>query len=208
VTLAVQPALDIWGELAEGRVPDHERRIVAVSTDRLTWLKARARGVTSTDAARMSSVKSLDQVAMDKVLGRSFRGNAYTDHGRVREPEIAKWVLREHGIPSSQVLFHAAHDPLHLATPDGVRVAGSRVELAEIKTTTSAWKSIPRHYLRQVFWQQYVLGADRTLVVWEQHREFVPIGAEPLCRWVDRDDDEIHVLVEYANRVLRLMRRR
>ena len=81
------------------------------------------------------------------------------------------------------------------------------MELAEIKTTTRRWRSIPRSYLRQVFWQQYVLGAERTLVVWEQHDEFVPVSAEPKCRWVDRDDNEIHILVGMADRLLARMRR-
>ena len=61
--------------------------------------------------------------------------------------------------------------------------------------------------MRQVWWQQYVLGAERTLVVWEQHSDFVPVAAEPKSQWVDRDDNEIHMLVGLANRLLRLMGR-
>jgi hypothetical protein len=79
--------------------------------------------------------------------------------------------------------------------------------LSEIKTTHKAWRSIPRSYLRQVWWQQYVLGADRTLVVWEQHNDFVPVDAEPKCLWVERDEDQIHALVGLADRLLDLMRR-
>ena len=62
------------------------------------------------------------------------------------------------------------------------------IELAEIKTTNKAFRSIPRNYLRQIWWQQYVLGAERTLFVWEQHDGFVPLHDEPECRWVDRDE--------------------
>jgi hypothetical protein len=51
-----------------------------------------------------------------------------------------------------------------------------------------------------------VLGADRTLVVWEQHDDFVPVRAEPQCLWVDRDEDQIHALVNLADRLLDLMR--
>ena len=47
-----------------------------------------------------------------------------------------------------------------------------------------------------------VLGADRTLVVWEQHTDFVPTNPEPQVRWVERDDNEIYVLVGLANRLL------
>jgi hypothetical protein len=31
------------------------------------------------------------------------------------------------------------------------------------------------------------------------------VAAEPLCRWVERDDNEIYVLVGLANRLLDLM---
>jgi YqaJ-like viral recombinase domain len=200
VTFA-QPTLDLWEEPA----PDHRERIVANSTDRVAWLKARSRGVTATDVARLSSVRALQAIALEKISGTGFGGNAFTDYGREREPAIARWVLANHGIAPSSDLYHAHGQPLHLATPDGLAARGNRVELCEIKTTSSGWRSIPRSYLRQVWWQQYVLGADRTLVVWEQHTNFIPVSQEPECRWVDRDDNEIHMLVGLANRLLELM---
>jgi hypothetical protein len=200
VTLA-HPVLDLWDEPA----PDHRTRIVANATDRVAWLRARSRGVTATDVARLSSARAVAGLAQEKLLGSSFGGNAYTDHGRAREPEIARWVLANHGIAPSSDLYHAHGQPLHLATPDGVKARGNRVELCEIKTTSHLWRSIPRSYLRQVWWQQYVLGAERTLVVWEQHVDFVPISREPQVRWVDRDENEIYVLVGLANRLLELM---
>lgn len=201
--VSMQPTLDLW----EVEVRPHHERIVARSADRVAWMRERSRGVTATDAARLSSVSSARAVAMDKLLGRGFGGNAYTEHGRVREPEIAKWVLAEHGIQANDALFHAETERSHLATPDGVCVRQSGcLELAEIKTTEKQWRSIPRSYLRQVWWQQYVLGAERTLVVWEQHSEFVPLGSEPRCKWVDRDDQQISVLVARARLVLDYMK--
>jgi hypothetical protein len=183
--------------------PPHLKRVVAHSGDRVAWLRARSRGITATDVARLSSTAAIDRVALDKLYGSGFGGNAFTDHGRAREPEIAAWVLREHEIEPSSTLFHASQERRHLATPDGIGLReDGRLELCEIKTTTKPWRSIPRHYLRQVFWQQYVLGAERTLVVWEQHRDFVPIDAEPEFRWVDRDEDEIHVLVRLAGMLM------
>jgi len=116
-----------------------------------------------------------------------------------REPEIAAWVLSNYGIAPSTTLFHAAEHRRHLATPDGVGTGPVGLELAEIKTTSKPWRSIPRSYLRQVWWQQYVLGAERTLLVWEEHKDFVPVNAEPECRWIERDDDQIAILVGYAN---------
>ncbi len=181
---------------------DYRERIVASSNDRVAWIRARSRGVTATDAAKLASDASVEQVVRDKVLGTGFTGNAFTDHGRAREPEIAKWVAREHGIVSSQDLFHASGQPRHLATPDGVAELGGTLVLSEIKTTRSAWRSIPRAYLRQVWWQQYVLGAERTLVIWEQHVDFVPISAVPQCQWVERDENQIAMLVGRADQVL------
>jgi hypothetical protein len=199
----VQPTLSLWDEPA----PDHRQRVLADSSDRVAWLRARSRGVTATDVARLSSERSLDAVAYEKINGSSFGGNAYTDHGNAREPEIARWVRANHGIEPSSQLFHAHGERSHLATPDGVGVVDGVVVLAEIKTTSSLWKSVPRSYLRQVWWQQYVLGADRTLLVWEQHLDFVPVDPEPKTRWIERDENEIHVLIGLADRLLTMMRR-
>ncbi|WP_022882841.1 YqaJ viral recombinase family protein [Gryllotalpicola ginsengisoli] len=181
--------------------PAYLDRVVADSSDRVAWLRARNRGITATDVAKLSTPRSVEHAAREKWYGSRFTGNAYTEHGRAREPEIAAWVLENHGIAPSTLLFHAERMPQHLATPDGlVQRPDGTLELAEIKTTNKSWRGIPRHYLRQVWWQQYVLGAERTLFVWERHEEFVPVG-EPECRWVDRDDDEIAVLVALAARL-------
>ncbi|MCS5731739.1 YqaJ viral recombinase family protein [Herbiconiux moechotypicola] len=172
-------------------------------------MRARSRGVTATDAARLASDAAVRAVAWEKLNGSGFTGNVFTEHGRAREPEIAAWVRREHGIEPSTALFHSAREPRHLATPDGVRCADDgTVELAEIKTTSKPWSRIPRGYLRQVWWQQYVLGAERTLVVWEQHQDFVPVGGEPRCEWVERDESQIELLVRRADELLQWMRGR
>lgn len=142
-------------------------------------------------------------MARDKLGGSRFSGNVYTVHGRRREPQIARWVAATHGIQPSTACFHAADDRRHLATPDGlVEDPSGRIVLCEIKTTTKPWRSIPRSYLRQVWWQQYVLGAERTLVVWEQHERFVPTGDEPRCAWVDRDAEQIQVLIGLAGALI------
>lgn len=196
----LQP-LPLWDEPRT----DHRSRIVANASDRVAWLRARAAGVTATDVARLSSQRAVLVVANEKRHGRSFTGNAFTEHGREREPELARWAQGVYGIEPSADLYHAEGNPLHLATPDGLRLREGRLELAELKTTSKPWRSIPRNYLRQVWWQQYVLGAERTLVVWEQHDNFVPVD-EPQCRWVDRDDNEIHLLVGLADRLLEFLR--
>lgn len=178
-------------------------RVVADSRDRVAWTRARSRGITATDVASLTSANAIAKAADAKLMGSGFSGNAYTAHGRAREPEIAAWVAATHGIEPSSALFHAVVEKRHLATPDGISVDGSgRITLAEIKTTNKAWRSIPRSYLRQVWWQQHVLGAERTLVAWEQHDDFVPVGDEPRCAWIDRDDAEIAKLVRLATALI------
>jgi hypothetical protein len=185
------------------RSPQLAARVVADSRDRVGWVRARSRGITATDVATLTSANAIPRAADAKLMGSGFSGNAYTDHGRRREPEIAAWVAATHGIQPSTDLFHAVVERRHLATPDGVWVdADGRVTLAEIKTTKKAWRSIPRTYLRQVWWQQHVLGADRTLVVWEEHDAFVPVGDEPRCAWVERDEREIATLVRLATALI------
>lgn len=183
--------------------PELAARIVADSRDRVAWMRARSRGITATDVAQLTTHTAIPRVADAKLGGSGFSGNAFTEHGRRREPEIAAWVAATHGIQPSSALFHAVVEKRHLATPDGIAVdADGRVTLAEIKTTNKTWRSIPRTYLRQVWWQQHVLGAERTLVVWEEHDGFVPVGDEPRCAWVDRDEREITSLVRLATELI------
>lgn len=184
----------------------HLKRVVADSTNRVAWLRARSRGITATDVAKLCTPASVRAAAYAKLYGTGFTGNAFTDHGKAREPEIAAWVRSEYAIEPSTALFRAVRDARHLATPDGIALrASGTLELAEIKTTNKSWRSIPRHYLRQVWWQQYVLGAERTLFVWERHEEFVPVG-EPQCRWIDRDENEIAILVSLAGQLIAALR--
>ena len=189
--------------------PELAARIVADSRDRVAWVRARSRGITATDVATLTSENAIAKAADAKLMGSRFSGNAYTAHGRVREPEIARWVAATHGILPSSALFHAEIEKRHLATPDGVAVdASGRITLCEIKTTAKAWRSIPRSYMRQVWWQQHVLGAERTLITWEEHDGFVPIDEEPKCAWIERDDAEIARLVRLATSLIDELHRR
>lgn len=189
--------------------PELADRIVADSHDRVAWLRARSRGITATDVAHLSGAASIPRAADAKLHGTGFHGNVFTAYGRQREPEIGRWMAATHGIRPSTALFRAVAEPRHLATPDGIlQDTSGRITLAEIKTTNKAWRTIPRPYLRQVWWQQHVLGAERTLVVWEQHKDFVPVDEEPKCAWVDRDDVQIAALVALATSLIDELHRR
>jgi hypothetical protein len=189
--------------------PELAARIVADSRDRVAWVRARSRGITATDVATLTSERAIPRAADAKLMGSGFSGNAFTAHGRLREPEIAAWVAATHGIQPSTALFHAEVEKRHLATPDGITVdRDGRVILCEIKTTNKSWRSVPRTYLRQIWWQQHVLGAERTLVAWEEHDEFVPVRDEPRCAWIDRDEREIGALIRLATSLIDELYRR
>lgn len=177
-------------------------RIVCSADDVDEWLRMRRAGITATDAARLATPASVNGVVNDKLSGGSFQGNAFTEFGRRREPVIAEWLRQRHGIGGCGLLIRAEADARHLATPDGLAEWGSEVVLAEIKTTNKPWSRIPRNYLRQVWWQQYVVGAERTLFVWERHDDFVVQDDEPSAVWIERDDAEIEKLVRLADIVL------
>lgn len=82
--------------------PELQARIVADSRDRVGWLRARAAGITATDVAHLTGESSIQRAADAKLgFGSRFGGNAYTDHGRRREPEIAAWIAATHGIQPS-----------------------------------------------------------------------------------------------------------
>ena len=189
---------------------EHEclQRILADSSNRIEWLRARAQGITATDVAKLSTEKSIRNAAWDKLHGNGFSGNNYTDHGRKREPVIAAWVQANFNIFPSTHLFHARDSRLHLATPDGLGFDANGVPvLAEIKTTNKPFKKVPKSYLRQIMWQQHVIGAERTLFVWEEHHHFVPLRDTPDYLWVERDDELIKDLIEKAGLLVDELRR-
>lgn len=178
-------------------------RILADGRDRIAWLKARSQGVTASDAAKLATDRSIESVVRSKIHGVSLADNAYLRHGREREPVLAAWGEKHYGFKPSAALFCAEDDVRHLATPDGITFDESgEILLAEIKTTNKPWTRVPKHYLRQIWWQQYVLGAERSLIIWEEHENFVPVRQEPQALWIERNDHEIAQLVRRANTLL------
>lgn len=172
----------------------------------MSWLRARSRGITATDAARLTTEHSCLKVAESKAYGSGFGGNPYTDHGKRREPVIAEWMEANYGILHSTGLYYAESSQRHLATPDGIDTscAEHQLVLAEIKTSNKSLEHMPKTYLRQIQWQQYVMGATKTLLIWEEHKNFVPVG-KPRVRWIERDDVAINKLIKLANQSLEIL---
>ena len=76
--VAHAPAPEHRGHDAFTALRGHTERIVAHSSDRVAWLRARAMGITATDVARLSSLHAVEAVVADKRYGSRFAGNVYT----------------------------------------------------------------------------------------------------------------------------------
>lgn len=182
---------------------DYRSRIVADIRDRVGWAKVRSRGIGASDAAKFSKIESAPLYARDKLYS-PFDGNRYTSHGHEREPLMLAAFHTEQNF----AMFRASENPRHLATPDGIKVGGDgSLLLVQCKTTSKPFRTIPLGYLRQVWWEQYVLGAERTLFVWEVHDGFRPIAAEPESRIIDRDEEQIQRMIRIGDAVLGILDR-
>ena len=98
----------------------------------------------------LTSMNAIGRAADAKLLGSGFSGNAYTAHGRLREPEIARMGRRDARHPAVVGLFPrrgretAPRDPRR-HRPRHLRSGAARRDQAP----DEAWRSIPRTYLRQ-----------------------------------------------------------
>lgn len=176
---------------------DLRLRIVADSADRPDWLQKREGKVGASDAASYSKEESAPLYLRSK-LHSSFAGNAYTAHGNDRERKM----LAHYGIPQNTFMFASAGNPRHVATPDGIVLTDDEIILAQCKTSVHNLTRIPPAYQRQMWWEQYVMGAERTLLIWEHHNDFSPAGMEPESVWFMRSDPDIEKLIRIANYVL------
>jgi hypothetical protein len=184
-------------------------RMVVDGLNRDAWLDARSGRVDGlpkiggSDASSFAKVESASLYLRAK-LHNPFNGNAYTAHGNDRE----RAILAAFGIQQNRALFHAppSDDPFyrrHVATPDGIVQGATRLVLAQVKTGNHPLpKTTPRAILRQMWWEQYVLDADESLLIWEQHDGFSLVDMDPISRRIARDDAEIADLITIANIVL------
>lgn len=173
-------------------------RQLADSRDRVSWAKARSGGIGASDAASYAKVVSAPLYLRSKLFN-PFGGNTYTSHGNEREPLI----LAQYHVEQNHTLFHSAGNPRHMATPDGIVLgANGAFFLVQCKTSSSPITKISPTYQRQMLWEQYVMGAQSTLFIWEEHDRFKPVNMEPQSLWFQRDDARIADLITIADIVL------
>lgn len=178
-------------------------RILADSVLRDEWRAARAHVIGGSDAAGLSKLESLPLYLASKLSSDIWQGNAFTAHGNQMEPGLLGYA----GFEQNTFLVHAEGEPGFAATPDGIReLADGTLELAEVKTTNKPFKTIPLRYRRQVWWAQYVLGAERTKFIWLEHDDFELSSIDPHVVTIDRDEDQIQHMLNIATPLLAAMR--
>ena len=172
-------------------------RILADSTDRPAWLAARRHRITASIAAKLSKPESIHLYLAAILRDGDWDGNAYTRHGTAMEPALLAWAR----IPQNTYLIHAEGDDRFAATPDGIEVLDSgELVLAQVKTTAKPFKTIPLGYRRQVWWEQFCLGAERTKFIWDLHDgAFDMTSLEPHVEIIERNDAEIKRMLAIAN---------
>lgn len=185
-------------------------RAGASDEDREAWLAERREGITATEVAKLAKSPGFEaELRRIKAGEETFSGNRHTAWGVAREPVIAEHA-RGFGLEPEHRVFHAREDSRHLASPDALgEDFDGRLFIGELKTSAHDldpsgdyyWSTT---YAEQMQWQMYVTGADRCLLVWEQHDGHWP---EPYTfpvrsSWVDRDEQRILELIELADRFL------
>lgn len=178
-------------------------RVLADSTDRPAWLAARRSRITASMAAKLSKPESIHLYLAQMLRDGEWDGNAYTRHGTAMEPALLAWA----GFEQNTYLIHAADEPGFAATPDGIKTrSNGSLLLAQVKTSNKPFKTIPLAYRRQVWWEQYVLGAEETSFIWDVHDGgFDMTTLEPHIQTIPRDDAEINKMLAIARPLLELL---
>lgn len=198
-----------------------ERAVVDKNYNEELWLEERRKGVTATEISKLAKGQPAQRrdLIKEKMSGeRGFMGNRYTDWGLERETVLGGLIEAEHGFEVSDVLFFAADNRRHLATPDAYYLGENFTLIAEIKTSKYDLDPMGKQfqkspYMDQMQWQMYVAGEDCNfcLFVWERHDdnwvtdEFGVERPTPFLwdsEWLQRDNDRIAELVLLADEFL------
>jgi hypothetical protein len=171
--------------------------------DEVTWREQRRPGVTATDVARLHSGGAGTWAAI-----RAEKQGTEPDftfpamqHGKDREPVIARFAERRFGLRPSRAVLAAVDDPRWRATPDGIGDAA----VGEYKTTVVDWPTLddlPVPYYDQATWQMRVTGLREAHLVFEAHEGGIPLHMEPRSFLIRYDDVYARELEEVAERFL------
>lgn len=179
-------------------------RFIETSDNRDAWLAARLPAVTATEVARASTPAGFREALEQRRNPSEIIPNEYMQFGSDNEGWIAQSLKRDFGIMPNHWLIAHETNPRYLATPDGLSL--DHRELAEIKTGGREPRSPSLEHRRQMNWQMFCTGAERTLYAFMLRREvngvFVPAWLEPKTWWEDRDDKLIAELVTTAELLL------
>lgn len=178
----------------------------AVLTDGLDdaqWHEVRRGGVTATDVARLHSggAGTWAAIRAEKAGNEPSFTFPAMQHGKDREPVIARYAERAFGLSPSHAVLAAADDRRWLATPDGI----GPFAVGEYKTTVKDWPTLddlPKRYFDQATWQMRVTGTREAHLVFEAHEGGVPLHMEPRSFLIPWSAEYAAELEEVAERFL------
>jgi hypothetical protein len=175
--------------------------VVNDGSDRQAWLLARQDGITATDIARLArgGAGTRKAVRAEKAGKERYFSNSAMEHGKTREPVIARFAQNMLGLYSSRALLAWNGEQRFLATPD--LLGAGRIKVGDIKTTVHDWEdldAVPGRYIDQLLWQMLVTGNRQAALVFEPHENGVPIHPEPRVFVVEWDSARIHELQSKA----------
>lgn len=191
---------------------DAPRIVVDADAPREQWLAERGEGVTASEAWRIArgGLKARKTILTEKMNGSTFRGNKFTDAGSAREAALLDEAAERRdlfGVIANRMLWAAAANDLHRATPDGIGFDSTSGDLViiEVKSHAHGWESdtIPIEHLAQMQWQMHVMGAAYGLYGFEVRDEDdqPPLDGATWIR-VERDEEFIDYLVTEADRFI------
>ena len=172
--------------------------------DKLTWLKARKKGITGTDAAAIMGLNpysSAFKIYQDKINPDvEMYDNERLRQGRDFEEYVARRFSEETGLKvrRANAIFQSEEHPFMLADFDRL-IVGENAGL-ECKTVTpyasSNWKdgNVPLHYLLQCQHYIAVSGADKWYIAG------LILGEGLVIHEIQRDEELIQNLITIEKR--------
>lgn len=129
--------------------------------------------------------------------------------GLIETPKLDNWAIRfgqkfeepilelfEEEHPDYEVYMTGTYKhperPFMHANPDALARVNGEWVIVEVKTSKNYWYEVPPSYIAQVRWYMAVLNIDKAVICGVVNMSWVE-------HWVERDDFEESVLVQYAD---------